>query len=109
MRYILMHKHDPHTEAGERPPPELLAKMGAFIGEHAQRGTFLDGQGLGASATRTRLRFRDGACTIKHGPYTGEHELPAAMLLLSVRSRDEAIGWAERYGKILGDGEIELG
>ena len=26
-----------------------------------------------------------------------------------MRTREEAIGWAERYGKILGDGEIELG
>jgi len=26
-----------------------------------------------------------------------------------VRTREEALGWAERYGKILGDGEIELG
>jgi hypothetical protein len=109
MRYLLMHKNDSHTEAGERPPPELMAKMGAFIGEHVQRGTFLDGQGLGASATRTRLTFTNGACKIKHGPYNGERELPAAMWMLSVRDRDEAIGWAERYGKILGDGEIELG
>ena len=109
MRYILMHKNDPQTEAGERPPPELIAKMGAFIGEYAQRGVFLDGAGLGASATRTRLTFREGRSTIKHGPYKGELELPAAMLMLVVRSRDEAIGWAERYGKILGDGEIELG
>jgi len=60
MRYILMHKNDPQTEAGERPPPELIAKMGAFIGEYAQRGVFLDGAGLGASATRTRLTFREG-------------------------------------------------
>jgi len=30
-------------------------------------------------------------------------------MLLKVGSRDEAIGWAQRYGKILGDGEIELG
>jgi hypothetical protein len=109
MRYILMHKNDPQTEAGERPPPELIAKMGAFIGEYAQRGVFLDGEGLGASATRTRLTFREGRSTIKHGPYKGELELPAALLMLVVRSRDEAIGWAERYGKILGDGEIELG
>jgi len=109
MRYILMHKNDPQTEAGERPPPELIAKMGAFIGEYAQRGVFLDGAGLGASATRTRLTFREGRSTIKDGPYKGELELPAAMLMLVVRSRVEAIGWAERYGKILGDGEIELG
>jgi hypothetical protein len=109
MRFMIMHKNDPQTEAGERPPPEVIAAMGAYIGEHVERGTFIDGQGLGASATRTRLRFHAGACTIKHGPYQGEHELPAAMLLLRVRTRDEAIGWAERYGKVLGDGELELG
>jgi hypothetical protein len=109
MRFILMHKNDPHTEAGEKPPLELVQQMGAFIGEHAQAGKFLDGAGLGASKTRTRLVFRQGRATIKHGPYQGENELPAAILLLRVATRDQAIGWAERYGKILGDGEIELG
>lgn len=109
MRFMIMHKNDPHTEAGEPPPMELVTKMGAFIGEHAKAGRFVDGAGLGASKTRTRLLFRDGRCTVKHGPYRGEHELPAATLLLKVGTRDEAIGWAERYGKILGDGEIELG
>jgi hypothetical protein len=87
----------------------LVEKMGAFIGGHAQAGRLIDGAGLGASKTRTRLTFRDGACTVKHGPYRGEHELPTSMLLLKVRTRDEAIGWAERYGKIVGTGELELG
>ena len=109
MRFMMMHKNDPQTEAGLPPPPELVQKMGAFIGEYAQSGRFIDGAGLAGSKTRTRLTFRGGRCTVKHGPYRGEHELPAATLLLKVRSRDEAIGWAERYGKILGDGEIELG
>jgi hypothetical protein len=109
MRFMLMHKNDPHTEAGELPPAALIDEMGAFISEHAQAGRFLGGEGLGGSRTRTRLTFRGGQCTVKHGPYKGEHELPAAVLLLSVGSRDEAIGWAERYGKILGDGELELG
>jgi len=109
MRFLMMHKNDPHTEAGEMPSPEIFAEMGAYITEQAQRGVFLGGEGLGRSATRTRLTFRGGRATIKHGPYAGDHELPAAMLMLKVRDRDEAIGWAERYGKILGDGEIELG
>ncbi len=109
MRFMIMHKNDPHTEAGQPPPMELVTKMGAFIGEHAKAGRLIDGAGLGASKTRTRLVFRDGQCTVKHGPYRGEHELPAATLLLKVKTREEAIGWAERYGKILGDGEIELG
>jgi hypothetical protein len=29
-------------------------------------------------------------------------------MLIQVRTREQAIGWAERYGKILVDGEIEL-
>jgi hypothetical protein len=109
MRFMVMHRHDAHTEAGELPPPALIAEMGALIMEYAQSGRFLGGEGLGASRNRTRLTFRDGQCTVKHGPYKGEHELPAATLLIKVASRDEAIGWGQRYGKILGDGELELG
>jgi hypothetical protein len=109
MRFMVMHKNDKHTEAGVRPGPELMAKMGEFIGEHARKGQFLDGAGLGASSTRTRLTFSGGQCTVKHGPYAGSNELPAATWLLKVESRDQAIGWAQRFGKILGDGEIELG
>jgi hypothetical protein len=109
MRFMIMHKNDPQTEAGKPPPIELVHKMGAFIGEYASTGRFIDGAGLSGSKTRTRLVFRNGQCTTKRGPYRGEHELPAATLLLKVRSVEEAIGWAERYGKILGDGELEIG
>ena len=109
MRFMIMHKNDAQTEAGNPPPLKLVEEMGAFIGEFAQTGKFLDGAGLAGSSTRTRLTFREGRCTTKQGPYRGEHELPAATLLLKVRDRAEALGWAERYGKILGDGELELG
>jgi hypothetical protein len=109
MRVMMMHKNDPQTEAGLPPPRELVDRMGAFIGGHAQAGRLVDGAGLGASKTRTRLNFRNGQCTTKRGPYRGEHELPAATLLLKVRTHEEALGWAERYGKILGDGELEVG
>lgn len=109
MRLMIMHKNDSRTEAGEKPSQELIAQMGALMGEYMKAGRFLDGAGLARSATRTRLTFRGGRATIKHGPYSGEHESPASVLLLEVPSREVAIGWAERYGKILGDGEIELG
>jgi hypothetical protein len=109
MRFMIMHKNDPQTEAGHKPPMELVNKMGALVGEYAKAGRFVDGAGLSGSKTRSRLVFQGGRCTVKHGPYRGEHELPAAMLQLKVKTREEAIGWAERYGKILGNGEIELG
>jgi hypothetical protein len=109
MRFVLMHKNDPRSETGEMPPSEQVEQMRAFIAEQARAGKFLDGQGLGASKTRMRLRFRDARTTVEHGPYRGDNELPAAVMVLAVRTREQAIGWAERYGKILGDGEIELG
>jgi hypothetical protein len=109
MRFMIMHKNDPQTEAGQKPPMEIVTGMSAFIGECAKAGRFVDGAGLRGSKTRTRLVFRDGHCSVRHGPYRGEHELPAAMLQLKVGTREQAIGWAERYGKILGNGEIELG
>jgi hypothetical protein len=109
MRFMIMHKNDPQTEAGQLPPPELVSEMGQFIGKYAQSGRFVDGAGLRGSAHRTRLVFRGGRCTLKHGPYAGEHELPSEMLHLKVSTREQAIGWAERYGKVLGDGELELG
>jgi hypothetical protein len=109
MRFMIMHKNDPQTEAGQPPPPELVSKMGEFIGEYAQSGRFVDGAGLSGSKHRTRLVFRNGRCTIKHGPYAGEHELPSIILQLKVATREQAIGWAERYGKVLADGELELG
>jgi hypothetical protein len=109
MRFMIMHKNDPHTEAGHPPSMELVHQMGAFIGEYAKSGRFVDGAGLAGSKTRTRLVFRNGRCTVKDGPYRGEHELPAATLQLKVTTREQALGWAERYGKILGNGEIELG
>jgi hypothetical protein len=106
---MFMHKNDPHTEAGNPPPMDIVEKMDAHIDELARAGRYLDGAGLGGSKSRTRLVFRNGRCTTKRGPYRGEHELPAATLLLKVKTREEAIGWAERYGKILGTGELELG
>ncbi len=77
MRFTIMHRHDANTEAGLPPTQEIITRMGAFIGEHARAGRFVDGAGLGASKTRTRLVFRDGQCTTTHGPYRGDHELPA--------------------------------
>lgn len=109
MRFMIMHKNDPKTEAGEKPPMKLVQDMGAFIGDFAKSGRLHDGAGLNGSKTRTRIVFRDGVASVKHGPYRGENELPRATLLLKVKTRDEAMGWAERYGKILGTGEIELG
>ena len=108
MKFLTMHRHDPHTEAGEPPPRELVGKMGAFIGEYAGRGEFLDGAGLGRSSNRSRLVFRGGEGTVERMTFRGHNELPSVILKLTVKDRDQGIDWARRYGKILRDCELEL-
>lgn len=108
MRFLTMHRHDQHTEAGEPPPPELVAKMGELIGEYARLGQFVDGAGLGRSAGRTRLVFRGGEPTIDRMTFRGENELPSVFLKLTVKDREQGLDWARRYGKVLGDCELEL-
>jgi hypothetical protein len=65
---MIMRRNDPNAEAGQPPPMEVVTKMGAFIGENAKTGRFLDGAGLSGSKTRTCLVFRAGRCTVNTGP-----------------------------------------
>lgn len=111
MKFMVLHKHDKNTEAGVKPPASLIAAMGELVGGMAKSGKLLDGAGLGASATRSRLTFRSGERTVRHGPYTGsDNELPAGFAMVKVGSRDEAIDWATAMASAIGgDLEIEVG
>ncbi len=109
MRFMMMHKVDAAMECGAIPSPEVMERMGAFMEESVRSGQLLGGEGLRPSKTRTRLTFRRGDVTIKDGPYAGGNELPARVALIKVKTREEALDWATRYGKALGDGELELG
>jgi len=106
---MMMHKVDAAMESGALPSPEMMERMGVFMEEVARSGQMLGGEGLQPSKTRTRLTFVGGEVTTKSGPYTGHNELPARVAIIKVKTREEAVDWATRYGKVLGDGELELG
>ena len=109
MKFMVMHKHDNDTEIGKLPPPEFMEAMGAFIGEAAQSGKLLDGEGLGATRTRSRITFQNGTQTVLHGPFAGSNELPAGFAKVSVKSREEALELAKSIGEAIGaDVEIEV-
>src|SRR4029078_8795894 len=101
MRYIIIHKTNPHWESGAVPSKELIARVGALIGEMAKSKVFVAGEGLRASSEGVRLRFSGGARTITRGPFPGEHELPAGFAILRTGSLDEAVEWATRQAATL--------
>ena len=108
MRYIIIHKTNPHWESGAVPSKELIARVGALIGEMAKSKVFVAGEGLRASSEGVRLRFSGGARTITKGPFPGEHELPAGFAILRTGSLDEAVEWATRQAATLGDVEMDI-
>jgi hypothetical protein len=108
MRYIIIHKTNPHWESGAVPSKELIARVGALIGEMAKSKVFVAGEGLRASSEGVRLRFSGGARTITKGPFPGENELPAGFTILRTGSLDEAVEWATRQAATLGDVEMDI-
>jgi hypothetical protein len=109
MRFILIHKTNARWEAGEKPAPELVARVGALIGDMTQAGVFVDGAGLRASSEGVRLRFAGGgAPVVAKGPFVAGNELPAAFTIVSAPSLDEAVDYATRQARILGDVEIDI-
>jgi hypothetical protein len=100
MRY-LMYSVDRAPAAP--PSPEMLAELGKFNEDVKRAGVLLATGGLGAESTR--VRNAGGKLSVTDGPFTETKELTGGFALLECKSHDEAIEWARRFRKIVGDGE----
>ena len=108
MRLLMMHNTDARTEAGVLPSPELMQNMGQLVEDMTKAGVMLSGIGLRPSSTGVRLNFAAGARQLRQGPYAGPGKLPAGLVLVQVRSIDDAVEWATRLAAVLGDCEIDI-
>ena len=107
MRFMVIVKASPESEAGVLPSTEILAAMGKYNEELAKAGIILAGEGLHPTSKGVRVKFSGGNRTITDGPFTETKELIAGFWLWQVRSKDEAIEWLKR-APFDGGTEIEL-
>lgn len=96
MRFMVIVKATPNSEAGAIPSQELLAAMGAFNEELVKAGVMLAGEGLQPSSKGARVKFANGKRTVVDGPFAETKELVAGFWLWQCKSRDEAIEWVKR-------------
>lgn len=111
MRFLIIVKATPESEAGTLPSEELLAEMATFHEALAQAGALLDGSGLKPSAQGWRLRYEGSRRTVIDGPFTESKELIAGYTLFQARDREEALAWTRRFPNPRGDAfpaEIEV-
>jgi hypothetical protein len=108
MRFMILRKADPNTEAGALPNQELLAAMGQYMEGMARAGILLAGEGLQPTSEGVRVKFSRGKPTVTDGPFAEAKELVAGWCLIQVDSMEEAIEWVKRWPNIDGDGGVEL-
>jgi hypothetical protein len=109
MRFMILIKANPETEAGIMPSEQLLSEMGKFNEDLVKAGIMLDGQGLHPTSKGTRIQISGNKRTVIDGPFTETKELIAGFWMWQCKSRQEAIEWAKRCPNPTGaDGQIEI-
>lgn len=107
MRYMVIVKASPESEAGEMPTPEVLEEMNRYNERLVEAGVMLAGEGLHPSDKGFRIRFQGRERTVVDGPFAETKELIAGFWILQVGSRDEALEWVKR-APFDGGTEIEV-
>jgi hypothetical protein len=93
MRYLILLR----AEQPPGPPPAGLMEAIMALGEEATKaGALLDTAGLQPSAAGARVSLRAGALAVTDGPFTEAKEL-ISYALYDVRSKEEAVEWANRF------------
>ena len=107
MRFLVMVKATPQSEAGELPSAEMMAKMGAFNQELAKAGMILDAGGLHASSKAARIGYGSGKPAVVDGPFAETKELVAGYWILQGKSKEEIVAWLVR-APFEGEAHIEI-
>ena len=93
MRYLILLKG---TQPTTPPPPELMDAIMKLGGEATAAGALLDTAGLAPSAAGARVGLYGGQLTVTDGPFAEAKET-ISYALYQVRSKEEAVEWANRF------------
>lgn len=108
MRYMIVHKTEDYFDKTNPPPAEFMTKMDAFLSEASRSGVLLAAEGLKHPRFGTKITYKKGEGTPTDGPYAEAKEVIAGFVIVDVRSKEEAIEWANRFGAAFDEVELEV-
>ena len=109
MKFMVMHYYERDEQEDEVPSPEFIERMNAFVGELAEKGVLLAGEGVKLHKGSARLTFKDGKpVSVQDGPFAEAKELIGGFMLLDVKDKAEAIEITKRFGAIFGDVQCDI-
>ena len=107
MRFMIIVKATPDSEAGVMPTSEQIAEMGRYNETLIDAGILLGGEGVQASSKGARVKFQGGNITVTDGPFAETKELLSGFWLIQVKDKAEALEWCKRIPFRNGE-EVEL-
>jgi hypothetical protein len=92
MRHLILIKVDSQGyEAGEPPPPAMIAAMEELMGGWTERGILLGAEGLRPPSEGKRVRNVKGKAKVTDGPFTEAKEVIGGFFLVKTTTADEAL------------------
>jgi hypothetical protein len=107
-RYMMWHKTDTYFDRENPMPAEFGAKMGALMQDMSAAGIMLAGEGLKHPKYRTKVEYKNGQRTVTDGPYAEAKEVIGGFVIVDVKSKEEAMEWADRFAACFDEIEVEV-
>ncbi|NUP05473.1 MAG: hypothetical protein HOW73_05370 [Polyangiaceae bacterium] len=109
MRFLIIRKADPKTEAAVLPTSEKPSTMGLHNAELEKARAAVMTEGLKPSASGVRVLFSGGKTKVVEGPFTGTNQLVAGFTLIDAASKEEAVELVKRWPGIdSSDHDVEI-
>ncbi|KFC66883.1 hypothetical protein FG93_04365 [Bosea sp. LC85] len=109
MRFMIIVKATPDSEAGVMPDAEVFTQMADYHEQLVKAGVLVDASGLQPSDKGWRITWKGGRKSVVDGPFAEAKELIAGYTIINVASREEAQDWASRFpNPLMTDSEIEI-
>jgi hypothetical protein len=108
-RYLIVFLANEASESAAPPSEREQREMDVLLTDLARAGVLELVEGIKPSRLGTRLQFKAGRkVTTLDGPFAETKECIAGFSIIQVPSREEALAWAEQYGRILTDLEVDV-
>ena len=109
MRFMVLVKATPDSEAGVMPSEQMLTEMGRFNEQLVKAGVMQAGEGLHPSSKGARVHFSGASRKVIDGPFAETKELVAGFWIWKCASLQEAIDWAKRCPNPMpGESDLEI-
>ncbi len=90
------------------PTPELMERMGVFMGDAIKSGALIQTGGFGPSALGAKVSLDGGEFTVTDGPFAEAKELIGGWALVEAPSKDVAVQMAKDFLGVIGSGEARI-